>query len=46
VIQKSENSNIPKKRRENPVFTIWVHVGYTILVISMATWMIYIEFLI
>jgi len=32
-----------KKRKENPVFTIWVHVGYTVLIISMITWMIYIE---
>lgn len=34
----------PEKRRENPVFTIWVHTGYTVLVISMIAWMVYIEF--
>jgi len=35
--------NTTKKRNENPVFTIWVHAGYTVLIISMITWMIYIE---
>ncbi len=34
----------PGKREENPVFTIWVHTGYTVLVISMIAWMVYIEF--
>ncbi|MCF8719451.1 hypothetical protein [Nitrospina gracilis] len=34
----------PPKRRENPIFTVWVHVGYTILVISMIGWMVYMEF--
>jgi len=33
----------PKKRNENPIFTVFVHAGYTVLIISMITWMIYIE---
>lgn len=39
-----EKKEPAEKRRENPIFTVWVHVGYTILVISMLGWMIYIEF--
>jgi len=42
VAKKNES----KKRKENPVFTIWVHAGYTILILSMITWVIYIELVI
>ncbi|GJL79432.1 MAG: hypothetical protein NPINA01_24210 [Nitrospinaceae bacterium] len=35
----------PKKRREHPVFTLFVHVGYTILILSMIGWIVYIEFI-
>ncbi len=35
----------PKEpRRENPVFTIWVHTGYAVLILSMIAWMVYMEF--
>ena len=30
---------------ENPIFTIWVHTGYAVLIISMIVWMVYIEFI-
>jgi hypothetical protein len=33
-----------EKRRENPIFTIWVHAGYTVLILSMIGWIAYIEF--
>jgi len=42
----AKEQDILKKRKENPVFTIWVHAGYTILIISMIAWMIYIELVI
>jgi hypothetical protein len=34
----------PEKRRENLVFTIWVHTGYVVLILSMIGWMVYMEF--
>ena len=34
-----------KKRREHPVFTLFVHAGYTILILSMIFWIVYIEFI-
>ncbi|MCS5622053.1 MAG: hypothetical protein NZ656_08895 [Nitrospinaceae bacterium] len=33
-----------EKRRENPIFTIWVLIGYAVLVLSMIGWMVYMEF--
>ncbi len=33
-----------RKREENRVFTVFVHVGYSILILSMLGWMIYMEF--
>jgi len=33
-----------KPRRENPIFTIWVYTGYTVLILSMIAWMVYMEF--
>jgi hypothetical protein len=35
----------PKKRKEHPIFTTFVHVGYAILVSSMIGWMLYVEFI-
>lgn len=34
----------PEKRTENPIFTIWVHTGYVVLILSMIGWMVYMEF--
>lgn len=34
----------PEVRKEHPIFTVWVHVGYTILILSMIGWMVYMEF--
>jgi hypothetical protein len=31
-------------RRENPIFTVWVHTGYAVLILSMIAWMVYMEF--
>jgi len=42
----AKEQDTSKKRKENPVFTIWVHAGYTVLIISMIAWMIYIELVI
>ena len=33
-----------EKRKENIIFTIWVHTGYTVLILSVIGWMIYMEF--
>ena len=33
-----------KKRKENLFFTIWVHAGYTVLILSVIGWMVYMEF--
>ncbi|SVC50065.1 uncharacterized protein METZ01_LOCUS302919, partial [marine metagenome] len=46
VIKQKPTQNNLNKRKENPIFTIWVHAGYSILIISMISWVIYIEFLI
>ena len=35
----------PKKRREHTVFTIFVHIGYTVLILSTISWIVYIEFI-
>lgn len=40
----SGEKEAPKKRQENPIFTIFVHTGYIILIISMIGWMVYMEF--
>jgi len=31
-------------RKENPIFTIWVHTGYAVLILSVIAWMVYMEF--
>ena len=41
----SENKEPSQKRKENPIFTIWVHAGYTVLILSMIAWMVYMEFI-
>jgi len=41
----AQNQETQKKRREHPVFTLFVHAGYTILILSMISWMVYIEFI-
>jgi hypothetical protein len=33
-----------EKRKENIIFTVWVHTGYTVLILSMIGWMVYMEF--
>jgi hypothetical protein len=40
----TEKKEVPKKREENKVFTIFVHTGYVILILSMISWMVYMEF--
>jgi hypothetical protein len=44
-MQKDPEKTPPKKRQENSVFTIFVHVGYTVLVISMIGWIVYVEYI-
>lgn len=34
----------PEKRKEHLIFTVWVHTGYTVLVLSMIGWIVYMEF--
>ncbi len=40
----SGDKEAPKKRRENPIFTIWVSAGYIVIILSMLGWMVYMEF--
>ena len=40
-----ENNEAPKKRQENTIFTIWVHAGYVVLILSVIGWMVYMEFI-
>jgi hypothetical protein len=40
----NENPEPREPRRENPIFTIWVHTGYAVLILSMIAWMVYMEF--
>ena len=44
-MNNTRKKETPKKRREHPVFTLFVHVGYTILILSMIFWIVYIEFI-
>ena len=46
MTKQQSKQSATNTRKENPVFTIWVHAGYTILVISMISWIVYIELLI
>ncbi|GIT64581.1 MAG: hypothetical protein Ct9H300mP23_02080 [Nitrospinota bacterium] len=34
-----EEEKPQKKRKEPLIFTIWVHTGYTILILSVIGWM-------
>jgi len=44
-MKKSDsNKPTPVPRQENRIFTIFVHIGYTVLILSMLSWMAYIEF--
>jgi hypothetical protein len=40
----SEKTEPREPRRENPIFTIWVHTGYAVLILSVIGWMVYMEF--
>jgi hypothetical protein len=40
----SEKIEPREPRKENPIFTIWVHTGYAVLILSMIAWMVYMEF--
>ena len=42
--EKIEPPETPEPRRENPIFTIWVHTGYAVLILSVIAWMVYMEF--
>ncbi len=44
MMKKHEEKKTPAPRKENQIFTIWVHVGYTVLILSTLSWMIYLEF--
>ncbi len=35
---------LPKRREEPKLFTVWVHVGYTVLFCSTIAWIIYLEY--
>ena len=38
------SSPAPQRRRKEPkIFTIWVHVGYTVLIASTFFWIYYVE---
>jgi hypothetical protein len=39
-----EKDKSREPREENPIFTIWVHTGYAVLILSMIAWMVYLEF--
>lgn len=39
-----ENSPPPRRRQEPRIFTIWVHVGYTVLILSTISWIVYLEY--
>lgn len=43
-MDSAHGKETPEKRREHPVFTLFVHVGYTILILSMISWVVYLEF--
>ncbi len=44
VANDNEKIEPREPRRENPIFTIWVHTGYAVLILSMIAWMVYMEF--
>ena len=40
----NEKTEPKESRKENPIFTIWVHTGYAVLILSVIAWMVYMEF--
>jgi hypothetical protein len=44
-LNNEREKETPKKRKEHPIFTLFVHAGYTILILSMIFWIVYIEFI-
>ena len=44
LVDENEKTEPPEPRRENPIFTIWVHTGYAVLILSVIAWMVYMEF--
>ena len=44
-IKNAKEKETPQKRKEHPIFTLFVHAGYTILILSMIFWIVYIEFI-
>jgi len=44
MTEDNPQKKAPEPRRENPIFTIWVHTGYLVLILSMIAWMVYMEF--
>ena len=44
IMDNTEKEKPRERRRENPIFTIWVHTGYAVLILSMIAWMVYMEF--
>jgi hypothetical protein len=44
-MRKAPEKTPPKKRQENTIFTIFVHVGYAVLIISMIGWIVYVEYI-
>ena len=44
-MKKKEPLKEPRvKRKENIIFTVWVHTGYAVLILSMISWMVYMEY--
>jgi hypothetical protein len=44
-MKKKEPLKEPRvKRKENIIFTVWVHTGYAVLILSMIGWMVYMEY--
>jgi len=44
IMDDPEKKEPGEPRKENPIFTIWVHTGYAVLILSMIAWMVYMEF--
>jgi len=40
----NEKTEPIEPRKENTIFTIWVHTGYAVLILSVIAWMVYMEF--
>jgi hypothetical protein len=44
-MRKVPEKTPPPKRQENTVFTIFVHVGYAVLITSTIGWIVYVEYI-